>query len=356
MTFANEFQRVYAPKSSLEIHSPATFEEFIPNLGNFLVSATALEDDVFRHMNVSDDQLLGKILVNRIYLSLLSEYYIRKYRIEIGYSTPAEQQFFRMMYRNINPRSLYFPVNIHKQLTDAIQCYSPNGLPKIRVPKYDPKIMCSDPIYHATEATTYNHVYIPFEHECLPATTILARLLYLIRHRATAFADCTDHIPILATEFLLYGNYTEREIRVTDPKGEATDVLKQLLHNIHLINLPECTPSQLAHSVDQLPPQAFPELELLNEFNFQSEDAYRPLSDMTPTKEWIEENSMFKTLAQNIVPSLSTVHYLPTSSMFGKLPLTSLDIGKLHPEPPSYSIHSSKPISFWIDVLSSPPR
>lgn len=349
----NDFQRIYNPTSSLEIYDQAEFEDYIPDLENFVSSIVSLEDKSLRDRAIPEGQILGHHLVNRTYLSAITDFYIRKFKFEIGIIPDTEKEYFRMLYDYVNPKELLLPIHIHRKLISAIRCYSPHGTPTIRVPRSDPGIICSHPIYHAADMSRYNHVYLPFEYERLPATVILARLLYLIKHRERLLPTValTGSLPVVT--FLLFGDTSEREIRITSESNNPDAILQRLVNNIFFSDFPDCTAEALADSIDAMPNEAIPELEMIHKYVLPSLNSTRPHSAMTPSKQWFTDNSMFKTSHGSSAPDISLVHYLPQSNTFGRLPLTANDIHPVDVVQPQTSQAKLHTASFWMNVLQS---
>jgi len=353
MDARNDHQRIYDPTSSLELYDQVDFEDYIPNLDHFVSSIVSLEDKSLRDRAIPERQILGRSLVNRIYLSALTDFYIQKFRFEIGVTPDTDKEFFRMFYDRIKPQETLLPVHIHMKLISAIRCYSPRGSTTIRVPRSDPGIICSHPIYHTADASRYNHVYIPFEYECLPATVIPTRLLYLIKYREELIITASSIGSLEIVTFLLFGDTSKREIRTTNGPNDPDIILQRLIDNVFLSNLPDCTARDLAYSIDQMPDHVIPELGTLQRYSSPHLDSTRPLSAMTPTRAWFASNAMFQTLRGSSAPDVSMVHYLPQSSIFGKLPLTSADIRKADPPSPPTSEVKLRTATFWLNVLQS---
>jgi len=353
MNTRDERQRIYDPTSSLEIYDQANFEDYIPNLEQFVSSIVSFEVKSLRARAIPKDQTLGRCLVNRIFLSAIIDFYIRKFRFEIGVTPDTEKEFFRMLYDNVDPKRILLPVHIHRELINAIRCYSPHGLSTIRVPRSDPGIICSSSIYHTADASKYNHVYIPLEYECLPATIILARLLYLIKYRRELQPEMIPLDSLAVIKFLLFGNNSEREIRITSETDNPDIILQRLTSNVFLSDFPECTGEALAHSIDKMPSDTIPELKTLHKYTLPYFDSTRPLSAMTPPREWFTNNQMFEESNNFVTPDVSLVHFLPQSSIFGKLPLTMKDI-PMSDKPQS---HSSKTrlntFNLWLAAIQS---
>jgi hypothetical protein len=149
----------------------------------------------------------------------------------------------------------------------------------------NPQVQMSSLRYSTANATTYRHVYIPFEYDVIPDPGILTHLLHLIRDRKGIFTD-PSQMALTAVNFLLTGETDDAQLQVTDHNLTIDSILQRLLFHIFLDKLPECTPEQLARSVDNISNELFPPLPRFTDNNRLLIHTFKRNFETLPPRDW----------------------------------------------------------------------
>jgi len=329
------------------------YHEFTPDLRKFIHELSQLEEELFRTDALTQEYDYGKIIVNRVYFAWLINYLTRKIRSHFVTQTEADQNFLFTLDQAMIPEVIVLPIHLTEIMIKSIQCYQASKTHILRIPIANSNVQVSSPRYSTANAITYKHVYIPFEYDLIPDPGILTHLIHLIRNRNILLCK-KDRILHTAINFLLTGEIDDIELQVTDPNANVERIFDQLMFHIFLDDLPDCTPAQLAHSIDNVTPDFFPPISRFSEYNPLKVHSSKRNFDTIPPREWF--TAMRDLLQRSTIPP-PNYRTLGTDPIF-KFPFSHLAEKELvqtavrTDTKPDLPVRKS--IDFWLEVFSTP--
>jgi hypothetical protein len=329
------------------------YQEFTPDFRKFIHELSQLEEELFRTDTLTIDHDYGRTIVNRIYFSWLITYMTKKFRSFFVPQTEADQNFLFKLDQEMIPDATIMPQHLLDTLIKTIQCYQLAKTNILRIPMTDPHVQVSSTRYSTATATTYKHVYIPFEFDSIPDPGLLTHLFHLIRNRRILFAR-KDSMITDAINFLLHSELSETELQVTDGNQTPQSILEQLLFHAFLDNMPDCTPAQLAQSIDNVPLELGPPISRYSEDNPLKVHSSKRTFDTIPPRDWFDAHRA--TLQRNQIPP-------PDSKLVGSLPDSKFPFNPLIEKTNvqrdtrldrNLSHTAKKSTDFWLEVFSTP--
>jgi hypothetical protein len=350
----------FTTNEMIEIETPSMrhsniqeYHEFTPDFRKFIHELSQLEEELFRTDTSTHEYDYGKIIVNRVYFAWLINYLTKKIRSYFVIQTEADQHSLFTLDQAMIPEAIVLPIHLIDIMIKSIQCYQAYKTNILRIPMVNSNVQVSSPRYSTANAITYKHVYIPFEYDLIPDPGILTHLLHLIRNRNILL--CREENKLHnAVQFLLTGEIDDTELQVTDPNTNIEHIFDRLMFHVFLDDLPDCTPAQLAHSIDNVTPDFFPPISRFSEYNPLNIHSHKRNFDTLPPREWFTANRIQLQRSQIPPPNYQMLGINP---LF-KFPFNQLIEKELVQANTRIDTRSDLPVrkstKFWLEVFSTP--
>jgi len=127
-------------------------------------------------------------------------------------------------------------------------------------------------------------------YELLPNPGMFTHLLVLVRDRHSIFESNDSNLEI-ATKFLLTGEILAPSLQVTQNEITLRSLFSRLIDHVFLSELPDCTPEQLAHSIDRLSDELVPPIPIFKTFESEEPHALKQRFDTIPSRDWFRHVS-----------------------------------------------------------------
>jgi hypothetical protein len=182
---------------------------------------------------------------------------------------------------------------------------------------------------------------------------VLTALLILVKDRKAIFKDSSNHLQT-AVHFLLHYDLSESELRVTDSTGNTKTLFTRLIDNIFMYQMPDCTPEQFARSVDLLPDEAIPPIQLFKTFESETPHHVTSRFDTIPTRDWFNKQLLPLAAFDTYPTDIKFIEMTPYASQ-AFVPIIEKQNKEVRTTPLDENfLASAHSADFWLETFEQP--